>query len=560
MWSVKQISRKLLLSSDYLLRYRKVWPWLALFLALALVAGFGWPLIRYVERQDRQALQLQAVELASGIEQRMESSEAMLRASSTAFAFVPVIDGDFFSSYIKGLGLQSGYEGLVGMGWTVPVARERIPALEARMRAEGRADFFVWPVMDSRMNYAILYLEPENSENSAAIGFNMFSESTRRAAMLRAFTDNQPRASGPVRLQQNLPGDVRSGFLLYAPVFDAVRQEGGEAPRRFGLRGYIYAAFRTADLVHSIIPERNARRIDMELYDVTDRSPQLLYDSRPEIWSLKKPGGIITDLSVGGRHWQLVVAPIYGWQFSNFPQRMLIYFLLATGLIVCLLLASLVWLMLESMSSSKHALDRQAEQIRIRNILVRELNHRVKNTLATVNSLAALSREGVSDVSAYYEALSGRLRALSATHDLLTSSEWGETELRDIAEAELAPFRSGKGQVRIEGPPIRFDPTKALSLGLSLHELATNASKYGALSTPGGRVSLSWQVRQGTLLLNWVETGGPKVKAKRKNGFGSVLIEKLMARQLKAKVKIGYLPEGVVCAFEIPLEPLPASR
>src|SRR3546814_11631994 len=111
----------------------------------------------------------------------------------------------------------------------------------------------------------------------------------------------------------------------------------------------------------------------------------------------------------------------------------------------------------------------------MRTILLRELNQRVKNTLATVNSLAALSREGATDVASYYTALNGRLRALSATHDLLTSSDWGDTDLRDIAEAELAPFNAG-GKVVIDGPSVRFGPPKELSLGLSIHEQIGRAS------------------------------------------------------------------------------------
>lgn len=553
MTPLQHLGRRLFASSDYLLRYRRISPWATLILSLTVVAGFGWLLIRYVEREDRQASQLQAVELASGIEQRMQASEAMLRAASTAFAFVPEIDSDFFSSYIKGLDVESGYLGIVAMGWTVPVSRDRIPLLEARMREGGASSFYVWPVTGERMNYAILYLEPDSADNRKAIGFNMYSEPTRRAAMLKAFVSGEPRASGPVKLTQNGPADDRPGILLYAPVFDATRQAGGEAPQKYALRGYVYAAFRAASLVHSVIPERNARRIDLELYDVTDGTPQVLYDSWPEIWSLKKPESIVTDLSTGGRHWQLVVAPIYSWESSSVLQRLLIYFLLGTGVAVSLLLSALVWLMMQSMATSRQALNRQAEQIRIRSILVRELNHRVKNTLATVNSLAALSREGATDVTSYYNALNGRLRALSATHDLLTSSDWGETELRDIADAELAPFRSGSGQVRIEGPSVKFDPTKALSLGLSLHELATNASKYGALSSPSGKVSLMWRIEGDHLYLNWTESGGPVVEGKLKTGFGSVLIEKLMARQLRADVRIDYLPDGVVCEFRIPL-------
>src|SRR3546814_11619471 len=122
-------------------------------------------------------------------------------------------------------------------------------------------------------------------------------------------------------------------------------------------------------------------------------------------------------------------------------------------------------------------------QVEMRAILVGGLNHRVKNTLATVNSLAALSREGATDVASYYTALNGRLRALSATHDLLTSSDWGDTELRDIAEAELDPFMGVKGQHVIEGPPVRFEPTTALSLGLALPEPAPQPPKQEPLQT-----------------------------------------------------------------------------
>src|SRR3546814_16681033 len=111
-----------------------------------------------------------------------------------------------------------------------------------------------------------------------------------------------------------------------------------------------------------------------------------------------------------------------------------------------------------------------------------------------------------------------------------------------------------KGQIVIEGPPVRFEPTKALSLGLSLHELATNASKYGALSTIKGQVFLNWHFdRENRLHLRWAESGGPAIVEDRKQGFGSMLVEKLMARQLKAAVKLSFPQTGAVCEFVIPM-------
>lgn len=550
------LKARILGHADLLFRYRHIWPWLVLFLSLALVFGFGLLLNRYVERQDRQILQMQSVELAAGIEQRIKESEAILRAAGAAFAFVPQIDGNFFSAYFKGLQLDLSYRGIVGIGWTIPVARENLTQLEDRMRAAGKEDFFVWPVTDERMNYAILYLEPDNARNRAAIGFNMYSDPVRREAMLKAFTTAKPQASGAVLLRHDVNGQNLPGFMIYAPVYDGRGRLRGEAPSNHAFRGFVYAAFRVGDLATSVLGPNRSRHLDLEIYDVTNGSPQLLYDLRPEIWSAKNDQSIVTAMSVSGRQWQLVVAPVQTVEFADFPQKLMIYFLFGTGILVSFLLAATVWLTLRYIASSQQALDRQVEQLRIRAILLRELNHRVKNTIATVISLAALAREGVTDVDSYYEALNGRLRALSATHDLLTSSDWSDTELRDIAEAELAPFRGVKGQVLIEGPSVRFDPTKALSLGLSIHELATNASKYGALSTADGHVSLLWYVDdKGFLKMLWTETGGPAVLDDSRRGFGRTLIEKLMARQLRAEVHMSFPAEGAVCEFSIPLDP-----
>lgn len=540
---------------DFLFENRRLWPWLVLLVSLLLIAGFSAMLMPYLERQENQELRMRAQELASSLEQRMNASEALLNASGTAFAFVPNINRDFFASYFKGLDLDIRYRGMVGVGWAYPVARQDVPALEARIRGEGRPDYFVWPVLDGRANYPILYLEPDTQENRRALGFNMYSEPARRKAMIDAFTSGKPRITAPVMLKQEGSGNPMAGFLIYAPVFDATRLRGDEAPKRTALRGYVYAAFRVPVLIESAMRHGDFSNLDFELYDVTDERPQLLHDSRPEIWSADSRESVSATLDIGGRTWKLVLAPVYSGDFFSSTQRLLTLILIGTGVVLSLLVALLVRQSMRSLVSSRTALARQVEQLELRSVLMRELNHRVKNTLATVNSLAALSRQGATDVGSYYEALNGRLRALSATHDLLTSSDWGDTDLRDIASAELAPFRGAAEQVVIEGPSVMFDPNKALSIGLSIHELATNASKYGALSIPEGRVKLKWETTpDNKLFIRWLESGGPVIAGERRPGFGSVLIERLMARQLRAQVDLSFPPDGVVCEFRIPLE------
>jgi two-component sensor histidine kinase len=189
-------------------------------------------------------------------------------------------------------------------------------------------------------------------------------------------------------------------------------------------------------------------------------------------------------------------------------------------------------------------------------LLADELAHRVKNTLATVQSIVAQSLEGV-DIE-NRETLDSRLVSLSRTHDLLARDSWERASLRDLLRQELDPYRAGDGaRFAVEGPDFGLRPKAALALGLALHELATNAAKYGALSTPQGQVRVTWDAPKpsepGMLRLKWAETGGPPVTNTGHKGFGSVLIERGLALELDAKVELDFDPKGVVCIIEIPL-------
>jgi two-component sensor histidine kinase len=202
------------------------------------------------------------------------------------------------------------------------------------------------------------------------------------------------------------------------------------------------------------------------------------------------------------------------------------------------------------------------EQASIRNSLTRELNHRVKNTLANVLSIIALTRRRAKSLDEFVEGLDGRIRALSATHDLLTQSDWGTTLIGAVVDAELAPYRqTDEHRITIEGPDIPLAPNDALSLGLAVHELATNAAKYGALTKPGGEVSVVWNLATPRLVrLEWRERGGPPVKATRGRGFGTDLIEKIVANELDNPVNLTFGEEGVTCSLMIPVRtPTPFS-
>ncbi|WP_332769896.1 HWE histidine kinase domain-containing protein [Phenylobacterium sp.] len=205
------------------------------------------------------------------------------------------------------------------------------------------------------------------------------------------------------------------------------------------------------------------------------------------------------------------------------------------------------------------ALERRRGEARLR-LLINELNHRVKNTLATVQSIASHTLRGAispQDVRVDFEA---RILSLSRAHDVLTRRTWAGADLGEIAAATLEPF-AGRGDARVlrQGPEVGVSPREALAISMALHELATNAAKYGALSTADGRVSIEWDVVRGPrsrrLRLTWTETGGPPVTPPPRRGFGTRLIERGLARELNGSAHVAFPPEGVICTVEAVLEP-----
>lgn len=188
-------------------------------------------------------------------------------------------------------------------------------------------------------------------------------------------------------------------------------------------------------------------------------------------------------------------------------------------------------------------------------LMIDELNHRVKNTLATVQSIAMQTARSHSDPQSFAETFQARLMALSHTHNLLTRSHWEGAELADVLSHETEAF--GSRRVLLNGPAVSLAPAAALSLGMIFHELATNAAKYGALSTDG-RVLVDWTVRNladRRLHIVWREEGGPRLgHAPDRRGFGSRLIERNVRHDLAGEVQLSYPVEGLVAEFDIPLD------
>jgi two-component sensor histidine kinase len=191
-------------------------------------------------------------------------------------------------------------------------------------------------------------------------------------------------------------------------------------------------------------------------------------------------------------------------------------------------------------------------------LLINELNHRVKNTLATVQSIASHTHRGAASPEAFRKTFDARLMALSKAHNLLTSRHWEGAGLQAILQQELAAHRgAGEPSIALTGEEITLGPRAALTLAMVFHELATNAAKYGALSAAAGDLTVSWTLKgeppHRRLELVWIETGGPRVDPPRRRGFGSRLIERSITGELRGRIRVDYRPKGLSCLIEIPL-------
>jgi two-component sensor histidine kinase len=182
---------------------------------------------------------------------------------------------------------------------------------------------------------------------------------------------------------------------------------------------------------------------------------------------------------------------------------------------------------------------------------MREVDHRAKNMLATVNAIVRMTR--ADDVETYVDSLSGRLQTLSRAHTLLADNRWEGASLCRVIAEELGPYASAGGErVTMHGPDLALAPEAAQALAMAVHELATNAAKYGALSVPHGQVDIAWRIAGGRFTLDWVERNGPVAQAPSFTGFGTRLMQRTVRDQLDGELRLDWHGEGLACAIVIP--------
>lgn len=532
----------------WLVLYPRAIP-LVIFLALAAITALSVFAIESNARErERAVMREYAQGVAAALDRSGSAFASYLRAGAALFASVEEVSPATFDSFVRALKLNTEYSGAEGIGWIPVIEARDLPAFLAHTR-EAQPDYpdiYPAPASTTSRVAPVEMFAPENALNRRALGYDMYSDAARAAAMAEAELTLRPAASGRIVLRQETSGTAPA-FAIYMPVF---RMGSGADDRR--LAGFVYTPFRARQFLDAAIDRLGQGRFGVRLYDGEVSTGHLLVAH--SIGDVAKDT-VEQEVTIADRKLMLVIESAEAQVLSPLSMVTLIF-----GLALASLLMLLARLLTQQAFEDRARLAFFEEQHSIRNSLTRELNHRVKNTLANVLSILSLTRRRASGLDDFADSLEGRIRALSATHDLLTVTDWGTTPIRAVIEAELQHFREVVGDaILLEGADLELAPNDALSFGLAVHELATNAAKYGALSVPEGRVTIRWQ-RGGSpdaetewAEVEWQEVGGPPVASQRRRGFGTELIEKIVAHELRQPVTLDFAPEGVRCVLRVPV-------
>lgn len=535
----------------WLVQYPRAIP-LAIFLAITAITALSVFAIESNARAREDAqMREYAQSVASALDRSSSGFSSYLRAGAALFSSVEEVEPETFDNFVRALKLNADGTGAQGVGWIPVIEARDLPAFLARTRSR-QPDFpAITPAANANTGRIapVTMFAPESPRNRRALGYDMYSDPARAAAMAEAELTLRPAASGRIEIEQEATGSAPA-FAIYMPAFRLGGGADGSGERQ--LAGFVYTPVRAREFLESAIARETPHGFGVRLYDGEISTGHLLV--------AHSIGGGATravqqEVNIADRKLMLVVESAQGRVLSSLSMVTLVF-----GLALASLLMLLARLLTQQAFEDQARLAFFEEQHSIRNSLTRELNHRVKNTLANVLSILSLTRRRATGLDEFADSLEGRIRALSATHDLLTVTDWGATPIRAVIEAELQHFRIALGDaILLEGPELELAPNDALSFGLAVHELATNAAKYGALSVAGGQVTIRWRRGDDPAAatdwaeVEWQETGGPPVPSQRHRGFGTELIEKVVAHELRQPVALEFNPEGVRCVLRVPV-------
>lgn len=486
------------------LRSRKGAPLLILLTGLgfaALVTALTYSVQRDVAQVEFAA---RADRLANRLHDRISDHIALLQATAAAFeAQGRVMEAPDFTDYVARLDLLRHYRGIQGIGYAALTPAAAVAAANAALARDYGPEIRVHPDPGAGVGTPIMLLAPPNDRNTRALGYDMFSEARRRAAMVQASATGQATATAPLELVQEITGDKQPGFLIYVPV------HLGAASGDDAVSGFVYAPFRAHDLHRAALDlagpggAEGLEGLVLRSFDA-EAPGGLLFQSGGTPWVEGRPA-TQRRISIGGRDWIVQVQPA-----TRMVAGMVLWpTLVIGGLSALLALAAMglarAWQ--RRLAQTQAAADLARRTADERRLLLHEMKHRIKNHIARIQAIARLSMRQSDSLPAFDALFGGRLRAMAEAQDLVSGTGQAAADLRRLVGVEISQiYGSDRLAAALDGPPVQLDERQAQAIGLVIHELTTNAMKYGGSDEATPRIAVGWRrLADGRLQLDWHE-------------------------------------------------------
>ncbi|ODT08587.1 MAG: histidine kinase [Mesorhizobium sp. SCN 65-20] len=508
----------------------------------------------YFATVEAARIKFQAVadDALNRIEGRVEFDLSLLRTTQAMFsARQGAISRDQFRTFFAALDVPRNFSGLRGIGFLRLVRRGEEAAIVRELKEGYGIDRQPFPPSDQIWRTPIILFEPMDKAGLDAMGYDMFTDEGRRAAIEAAMAaDGEPRATGRVLFGAATASPNRQPGMLVFSRLDG--PAGVDAPPA----GFVYVAFRTAELFQAALGRGALLPISAEVFDGQPDAEALLFRTEtPPDPSLGDDFVVRRETKVAGRTWTILFRPSSAFEPPSpraAPLMLGLFGLMLAGAIA--LVARYQQRAYEAALKLHEATEKSLLE---KDLMLQEMKHRIKNSIARVLAMARQTAAGSRDVEEFSSSFSARLQAMAASQDMLTRSRWQRADLGELLRIELGQvFGKDLPSEMVSGPPVELDETTTQALGLTFHELATNALKYGESDITGGCLRVDWRLR-GTgrtkrLVLNWSERNGKGLAAPQKTGFGTKLIDMNITRELGGRIERSYAEDGLRVEIDIP--------
>ena len=537
----------------------KTWLPVLAFLAVALIGSAGSAIVWGIgERSDRIDFEAKAEDAVNRIEARMSRYMLLLEATVAFFeAEMGDVSVQEFSRFVEHLDLSTRHDGIAGIGFA--------PLMEARDRGAVMQVFrdnygTPLPLLPRAAGYdfaaPVVYVETTDLERPPVLGYDMYSEPVRRAAMEAAAQHRAPRATGPIRLVGDRPGGQRA-FIVFAPIYVGAFGVDERIDRPQVPTGYVFAGFRSGTLIDAALRIPPVLPIHMTAHDAASPAgaPMHSYGEAPS-QRLGASYRVERTIDVAGREWRLVFQPTDAYRPSG--AQALALALAIGSLLFAAALAALLRAQNRAHAATELLAQTMEQNLVEKDLMLQEMKHRIKNSIARILAMARQTAARATSVEAFSESFTQRLQAMAAAQDMLTRSRYQRADLRELLLQELGQvFGREDGAVQLEGPPVSLDEATTQALGLTFHELATNALKYSGTPENGPAIEVRWGLEgkgeERRLVLVWQESGARGLSAPSRTGFGTRLIDTNVRIELRGDIRRAFRPDGLRIDIAIPL-------